>query len=168
MTYRGTSLTRKCTPLGTYRRPMSRVVKGSWGGERFLMGEAPLYKVTLLIRRRYPTPSTQQYMCRGTSLIRNRRVLGTYSSPMPSPTVIVGGGAVSYEQGTPVDVSIDPRWSWGGLDSFRATCRGTGNSRIPPPPPPSPPKSPMHGLTVKRFLAHKKQPSPLARATVKA
>ena len=167
MTYRGTSLTRKCTPLGTYRRPMSRVVKGSWGGERFLMGEAPLYKVTLLIRRRYPTPSTQQYMCRGTSLIRNHRVLGTYSSPMPSPTVIVGGGAVSYEQGTPVDVSIDPRWSWGArllpsdMQGYRQLAHTT-------PPPPSPPKSPMHGLTVKRFLAHKKQPSPLARATVKA
>ena len=27
--YRGTSLTRKCTPLGPYRRPMPRVLGGS-------------------------------------------------------------------------------------------------------------------------------------------
>ena len=30
-------------PLGTYRRPMPRVLGGSWGGGRFLMGEVPLY-----------------------------------------------------------------------------------------------------------------------------
>ena len=27
--YRGTSLTRQCTPIGPYRRPMLRVVRGS-------------------------------------------------------------------------------------------------------------------------------------------
>ena len=38
--YRGTSLTRKCTPLGPYRRPMPRVL----GGEGlFLVSEVPLY-----------------------------------------------------------------------------------------------------------------------------
>jgi len=40
--YRGTSLTRTCTPLGPYRGPMPRVLRGSWGGGRFLMGEVPL------------------------------------------------------------------------------------------------------------------------------
>ena len=29
MTYMGTSLTRKCTPLGPYRRPMPRVLGGT-------------------------------------------------------------------------------------------------------------------------------------------
>ena len=43
--YRGTSLTRKRTPLGPYRRPMSRVQGGSYGGGRFLMGEVPLYGI---------------------------------------------------------------------------------------------------------------------------
>ena len=37
--YRGTSLTRKRTPLGHYRRPMPGVLGGSQGGRRFLMGE---------------------------------------------------------------------------------------------------------------------------------
>ena len=42
-TYRGTSLTSKCTPLGPYCRPMPRVIGGSKGG-RFLMGEVPLQR----------------------------------------------------------------------------------------------------------------------------
>ena len=42
VTYRGTSLTRKRTPLGPHRRPMPRVLGGSWGGGRFLMGEVTL------------------------------------------------------------------------------------------------------------------------------
>ena len=41
--YRDTLLIRKRTPLGPYRRPMPRVLKGSWGGGCFLMGEVPLY-----------------------------------------------------------------------------------------------------------------------------
>ena len=40
--YRGTSLIRKRTPLGPYRRPMPKVLGGSQGGGRFLMGEVPL------------------------------------------------------------------------------------------------------------------------------
>ena len=40
---RGTSLTRKRTPLAPYRRPMPRVLGRSWEGGRFLMGEVPLY-----------------------------------------------------------------------------------------------------------------------------
>ena len=43
LTYRVTSLARKRTPLGPYRRPMPRVLGGSWGDGRFLMGEVPLY-----------------------------------------------------------------------------------------------------------------------------
>ena len=38
----GTQLIRKRTPLGLYRRPMPRVLGGSQGGGRFLMGEIPL------------------------------------------------------------------------------------------------------------------------------
>ena len=42
-TYRGTSLTRKRTPLGPYRRPMLRVLGGSERGGYFLIGVVPLY-----------------------------------------------------------------------------------------------------------------------------
>ena len=41
--YLGTSLVRKHTPLGPFRRPMSRVIGGSWGSGRFLIGELPLH-----------------------------------------------------------------------------------------------------------------------------
>ena len=41
--YRGNPLTRKRSPLGPYRRPMPRVLGGSSGGGRFLMGGIPLY-----------------------------------------------------------------------------------------------------------------------------
>ena len=40
--YRGTSHTRKRTPLGPYRRPLPRVLGGSQGGGCFLMGKLPL------------------------------------------------------------------------------------------------------------------------------
>ena len=42
-TYRDTSPKRNRTALGPYRRPMPRVLGESSGGERFLMGEEPLY-----------------------------------------------------------------------------------------------------------------------------
>ena len=42
--YRGTSLTRKRTPLGPYRRPMPRVLGGSYEGGRFFRGVVPLYR----------------------------------------------------------------------------------------------------------------------------
>ena len=42
--YRGTSPTRKRTPLGPYRRPLPRVLGGSWWGARFLMSELPLWQ----------------------------------------------------------------------------------------------------------------------------
>ena len=41
--YRGTSLVRKRTPLGPYRRPIPKVLGGSEGDGRFLMGEVTLY-----------------------------------------------------------------------------------------------------------------------------
>ena len=50
--YRGTSLIRKRTPLGPYRRPTPRVLGGSQGGGRFLMGEVPLYAVQGSDRKR--------------------------------------------------------------------------------------------------------------------
>jgi len=37
-----TSLIRDTPLLGPYRRPMPSVPGGSWGGERFHMGEVPL------------------------------------------------------------------------------------------------------------------------------
>ena len=39
---RGTSLVRKSTPLGPYRRPMPRLLGESQGGGCLLMGEVPL------------------------------------------------------------------------------------------------------------------------------
>ena len=41
--HRGTSLIRKRTPSGPYRRPMPRVLGWPQGGRRFLMSEVPLY-----------------------------------------------------------------------------------------------------------------------------
>ena len=52
--YRGTSLIRKRTPLGPYRRLMPRVLGGSWGGGRFLMSEVPMYTLS-----REPLPSEE-------------------------------------------------------------------------------------------------------------
>ena len=43
MAYRGASLIRDRTPLGPYRRPVPRVLGGSYWGGRFLMSEVPLY-----------------------------------------------------------------------------------------------------------------------------
>ena len=45
MAYRGTSLIRKRTPLGPYRRPMPRILGRSRGGGHFLMGEVSLYVI---------------------------------------------------------------------------------------------------------------------------
>jgi len=44
------------------------------------------------------------FSCRGTSLIRQTPPVGPYSRPMPSRALrwSYGGGAVSYERGTPV------------------------------------------------------------------
>ena len=41
--HRATSLMRKRIPLGPYRKPVPRVIGGSQGVGRFLMGEVPLY-----------------------------------------------------------------------------------------------------------------------------
>ena len=41
--FRGTSLMRKRIPLGPYRRSTPRVLGGSWGGGRVLMGEVSLH-----------------------------------------------------------------------------------------------------------------------------
>ena len=40
--YRDTLLIIKRTPLGPYHRSMPRILGGSYGGGRFLMGEVPL------------------------------------------------------------------------------------------------------------------------------
>ena len=47
--YRGTSLARKRTPQGPYRRPVPRVPRGSKGGGRFHMGEVPLFVAGVLL-----------------------------------------------------------------------------------------------------------------------
>ena len=49
MPYRGASLVRKRNPLGPYCRPLRRVLRGSWGGARFVMGEVPLYALCCLL-----------------------------------------------------------------------------------------------------------------------
>ena len=53
--YRRTSLARKRTHLGPYRRPVPRVLGGTQVGGRFLMGEIPLYGVPCgTVRSSYP------------------------------------------------------------------------------------------------------------------
>ena len=41
---RGTSQTRKRTHIKPYRRSLPRVLAGSYGSGRFLIGEVPLYR----------------------------------------------------------------------------------------------------------------------------
>ena len=41
--YRGTLITRKRTPPGPYRRPMARVLWGSYGAGRFFISKVHLY-----------------------------------------------------------------------------------------------------------------------------
>ena len=60
--YRSTSLVRKRTLLGPYRRPMPRALWWPRGGQRFLMNEVPLYSHGARARG-----------YRGTSLIRKRK-----------------------------------------------------------------------------------------------
>ena len=81
--YRGTSLTRACTPLGPYRRPMPKVFWGSLGGGRFLMGKVPLYAAT---HSSFECCNLFQYSVtpppyRGTSLIRNSPPPRTTTGP---------------------------------------------------------------------------------------
>jgi len=69
--YRGTSLTRKINPRGPYRRPMPRVLGGSWGVGRFLMGgtrrllmdEVPFTCRETLRRTRLPRRAGQRARC---------------------------------------------------------------------------------------------------------
>ena len=49
--HRGTSLTRKCTTLEPYRRPMPRALGGSQGVGYFLLGEVSLYGGNLFTMR---------------------------------------------------------------------------------------------------------------------
>ena len=44
--HRGISLIKKRTFLGSYRRPMPRVLWWSWGSGRFNMAEVPLYNAS--------------------------------------------------------------------------------------------------------------------------
>jgi len=49
---------------------MPRFLAGSWGGERFLMGEIPLQRVTPVGAQALDNGASRSY--RGTSLIRER------------------------------------------------------------------------------------------------
>ena len=68
-TYRGTTLIRERLTLGPYRRPMLRVVGGSQGVGRFLVGEEPLYS---LQRNFSLAPRPPACAHRDTSFIRKR------------------------------------------------------------------------------------------------
>jgi hypothetical protein len=48
--HRCTSLTIKRIPLRPYRRPMPRVLGGSKGGGRFLLGKVALYVITNMVK----------------------------------------------------------------------------------------------------------------------
>jgi len=51
--YRGTSLIRNRTPLGSYSRTMPRVLWWSYGGGHFLMSEVPLYGTRKTVKDRF-------------------------------------------------------------------------------------------------------------------
>ena len=87
-TFRGTSLTRKRLPIGPFRRLMPRVLGGSFGGGRFLMGEAPLYRLFVRLHC-LVFMDTGVHTYRGTSLMRKPLPLGPYIRPMP----MVPGGS---------------------------------------------------------------------------
>ena len=54
--YRDISLTTKCNPPGPNRRPMSRVLGGTYGGGRCFMGEVPLCGTFGGTARALPSP----------------------------------------------------------------------------------------------------------------
>ena len=54
--YRGTSLATKRNPLGTYRRPMPRILVRSKGGGHFLMGEVLLFTCVITLDSQLMSP----------------------------------------------------------------------------------------------------------------
>ena len=72
-------------PLGPRGRPVHRVLGGSLGVGRFLMGEVPLYAG---FRGQAPRRRRSERLYRGTSLTRKRTLLGPYRRPTPQ---VLGG-----------------------------------------------------------------------------
>ena len=78
--YRGTSLIRKRTSPGPYRRPMPRFLGGSYEAGRFLMGEVPLYN---------SGPCTilgPPHAGRGVKSVTDERAPPSASTQLPSPS----------------------------------------------------------------------------------
>ena len=97
--YRGTSLIRKCTPLGPHRGPMPGVPRGSQEGGRLLMGEVPLSGLRtshLVSSHRMDTVWPQTSRSTGVPrLSENAPPLGPYDRPIPRALRLsYGGGAV--------------------------------------------------------------------------
>jgi len=120
--YRGTSLTSKRTPLGPYRRLMSRVLGGSSGDGRFLMGEVPLYQTRLM-----------------SSLSREHDTVGTWD---PSADEWGGDNLKSFnnfhpgpESGPDCLTCAEFGW-WRGGAGTRSPPKG--QAETPPVPAPSP------------------------------
>ena len=77
--YRGTSLIRKCFPLGPYSRTVPRALWWSYGGGPAEAREGGEFRTGL-----------DNY--RGTWLMRNAPFLGPYSRTILDPMVVLGGG----------------------------------------------------------------------------
>jgi hypothetical protein len=94
-------------PLGTFRRPVPSALWWSWGGGRFLMSQELLgfehrhTHIALWPCGRAPDERSitlQGYLAH--KKVQPPRTLEKAYAYGPVP--ILGGGAVSYEQGTPV------------------------------------------------------------------
>ena len=73
------------------------------------MSEVPLYRSLISQRKLGQTPNRTVY--RATFLMRNRTPQGPYSRPTPRALRLsYGGGAFSYERGTPVGARNAQRW----------------------------------------------------------
>jgi hypothetical protein len=73
----GTAPIRKRPPLGSYRRAIPRVLGGSWGGGRCLMGEVPLYDLATKIAKSYSSWILSSGRAFMTNTRAQRRVLHT-------------------------------------------------------------------------------------------
>ena len=73
-------LTYKKTPLGPYRRPIPRVLGGSWGGGSLLSAKPSMAAPGALLIAE-PICHTEAHQAQGYLLMRKRLPLGSYRSP---------------------------------------------------------------------------------------
>ena len=94
----------------------------------------------ITVRRQVLTPRMHPHRCSymSASLITNRHPVGPYSGFLPMALwCLYGGGAVSYERGTPVEVSICRTYrpfflifTWKSAFKAEPTCRMSSSVRL--------------------------------------